>query len=524
MKDTLCSYYTNSDEITSYMVARLGIEDNDIILEPSAGEGIFIDKILTQNKAVQVDALDINADAIKILDAKYQDIPSITVRKTDTLLDEKLDSICSPKLWIKQTNTLLDEQLNFFGSIGGYYNKVIGNPPYGAWQDYEKRSQLKKKYPGQYVKETYSLFLLRCISLLKNNGRLSFIIPDTYLFLNLHSKLRKLLLTSTKIIEIITFPSKFFPGVSFNYSNLSIITLERTTKENALNNTIRVIQGFESSNEFQLLFGDRKLPDHLETFYLKQTDVLLNDKHRFILTDNSTHSTIKNTTVKLGDVANIVTGFYTGDNKRFIRAYDDSVRGSKNYEKVNLSLIFNSTSLTGIENVPEGYIPYVKSASKTRYFREKNEWFIRWDKETINFYNSNKKSRFQNSAFYFKTGVAIPMVKASTIRAFYLENRVFDQSIVGIFPKDESKIFYILALMNSDIVNELIHVINPTANNSANYIKQIPYVEPSRKTLHEISRKVEQIISFIKEERVSESEQLHSEINLIIKNIYEDML
>ena len=116
------------------------------------------------------------------------------------------------------------------------------------------------------------------------------------------------------------------------------------------------------------------------------------------------------------------------------------------------------------------------------------------------------------------------MVKASTIRAFYLENRVFDQSIVGIFPKDESKIFYILALMNSDIVNELIHVINPTANNSANYIKQIPYVEPSRKTLHEISRKVEQIISFIKEERVSESEQLHSEINLIIKNIYEDML
>ena len=47
MKDTLCSYYTNSDEITSYMVNRLGISNNDVILEPSAGEGIFIDELLS---------------------------------------------------------------------------------------------------------------------------------------------------------------------------------------------------------------------------------------------------------------------------------------------------------------------------------------------------------------------------------------------------------------------------------------------------------------------------------------------
>ena len=132
MKDTFCSYYTNSDEITSYMVNRLEIEENDIILEPSAGEGIFIDQILNSNKMIQIDALDINAEAIKILNSKYQDLPSITVRETDTLLDERLDLLSSPELWIKQTDTLLDEQLNFFGSIGGHYNKVIGNPPYGA--------------------------------------------------------------------------------------------------------------------------------------------------------------------------------------------------------------------------------------------------------------------------------------------------------------------------------------------------------------------------------------------------------
>ena len=83
------------------------------------------------------------------------------------MLDERLDAFGIPELWLKRTDTLVDEQLDCFGAIGGHYDKVIGNPPYGAWQDYDKRDLLKKKYPSQYVKETYSLFLLRCISVLK---------------------------------------------------------------------------------------------------------------------------------------------------------------------------------------------------------------------------------------------------------------------------------------------------------------------------------------------------------------------
>ena len=177
MRDRLCSYYTNSKDITKYMVAKLGVVDQDVILEPSAGEGIFVDEVLESGRRVQIDALDIDRDAISILGKKYADNAAIVVRETDTLLDEQLD---------------------MFSSLGGHYTKVIGNPPYGAWQDYEKRNVLKKKFVGHYVKETYSLFLLRCISVLKRYGRLSFIIPDTYLFLNMHSRLREVLFTNTR--------------------------------------------------------------------------------------------------------------------------------------------------------------------------------------------------------------------------------------------------------------------------------------------------------------------------------------
>ena len=521
MKDLFCSYYTNSKEITSYMAAKLDVVDCDVILEPSAGEGIFIDEVLESNKTIQIDALDINDEAIAILRKKYENNPAVVVRETDTLLDEQLDSYSVSQLWLKQTDTVFDKQLDLFGALGGQYSKVIGNPPYGAWQDHEKRNILKKKFAGHYVKETYSLFLLRCISVLKMRGRLSFIIPDTYLFLNMHSRLREALFTNTKIDEILIFPSNFFPGVSFGYSNLSIITLERCEKSEALNNTFRVIQGFKSPNEFELLLGkDAILPEHLQVFNFTQKEILSVKQCRIILAEAKTTSLLLKDSKKLGDVADVVTGLYTGDNLRFIKAANKDVKGAKKYKVVSQDQVFSCTSLYGIPDVQEGYIPYIKSASKRRYVRQKDEWYVQWDKKIIDFYNKNKKSRFQNSSFYFKTGIGIPMVKSSILRAFLLEDRVFDQSIVGIFPKDTSKLYYMLALMNSDAINNLVHAINPSANNSANYIKQLPYIEPSERILSQIDNIVKEIISLEEDANFDKADELHNKLNSIIDKIY----
>ena len=520
MKDQFCSFYTNSEDITFYMSSRLGIHNGDIILEPSAGEGIFIDEVLKTRKKVHIDDLDINDDAISILQKKYDDNPDVDVRKTDTLFDSQLDKYDISQLWLKQTDTLLDEQLDFFNSTGGHYTGVIGNPPYGAWQDYERRDRLKKKYVGQYVKETYSLFLLRCISVLKLNGRLSFIIPDTFLYVNMHTKLRELLLKKTKIEEIIIFPSKFFPGISFGYSNLCIITLERSEMQVAINNSVKIYRGFKKSEEFRRLIVNDTLPSYIENFNLKQSDVLSNPQHRFVFADNQIVSLLKKTTVNLGDIADVVTGFYTGNNKKFIKAASDTVKGAKNYEVIDQSMIVDNSSTDGEPNLSEAYIPFIKSASETRYVRNHEDWYVRWDSETVSFYKADKKARFQNSDYYFKTGIGIPMVKSSKIKAFLMQNRVFDQSIVGIFPKDKAKLNYILALMNSDIINQIIHIINPTANNSANYIKLIPYIEPSCSALKIINDLVNKIFKLSEEGAISEVNKIEKEIDCMITDIY----
>jgi hypothetical protein len=500
MKDKFCSYYTNSVPITSYMTARLEIQENDVILEPSAGEGTFVDAVLDRNIPVHIDALEIDNNAIRALKAKYGSHTDIVIRKTDTLFDKLLDR---------------------FHAEGGYYTKIIGNPPYGAWQDYEKREILKKKYTGHYVKETYSLFLLRCISVLQMNGRLCFIIPDTFLFLNMHIRLREVLLTNTKINEILIFPSKFFPGVGFGYSNLSIITLERCNPAEAVENTIRIIQGFHSSAEFQYAFDEEeRFPAHIQIYKMKQKDILKGSQCRFALAKSQYADLLCMKKTTLGDIADVVTGFYTGDNKRFIRVLNSKIKGAKGYTSVNEEQIYECLSTEGIQNVAEGYIPYIKSASGQRYLHERDTWFVRWDCDTVSHYHNDKKARFQNSSFYFKTGIGIPMVKSRYIRAFLMENRVFDQSVVGIFPKDSHYVFYILALMNADVINDLVHIINPTANNSANYIKQIPFIEPPQDILRTIHLLVKEILFLLKWGNTNQANKLHQEVNQTICDLY----
>lgn len=105
------------------MVSKLGVVDNDIILEPSAGEGIFIDEVLETSKTVQIDALDINSDAISILKKKYEDNTAVVVRETDTLLDEQLDIYSMSQLWLKQTDTLFDQAIRYVQFLGRALHK-----------------------------------------------------------------------------------------------------------------------------------------------------------------------------------------------------------------------------------------------------------------------------------------------------------------------------------------------------------------------------------------------------------------
>lgn len=95
-----------------------------------------------------------------------------------------------------------------------------------------------------------------------------------------------------------------------------------------------------------------------------------------------------------------MTGFYSGNNKEFICAKSKEIKGAKNYRTVDCDKIYDCYDLTGIKNVAEGYVAYVKGSSDTRYIRKEDEWYVRWDKETVDFYIKDKNIRYESGNGY----------------------------------------------------------------------------------------------------------------------------
>lgn len=488
------AYYTKSDPILDYMVGMLNPCKDDRILEPCGGDGAFVDKIIERDPNANIDVFELNPSAVKILNEKYRVRNRVRVKLTDTLLDKEIIS----------------------GAAN--YDKIIGNPPYGARNEEDKKRKLEILYPDLYIKESYTLFLYSCIRSLKVGGKLCFIVPDTFLSLHRHESLRRFMLINSKIKEISLFPSSFFPGVNFGYANLCIILLEKCIDltEN-MNNIVSVKSNFSDVSELN--------SDNSPVISIEQRKIYQNLSSSFMFnSENYLVDLINNNRIyKIGDIARCVTGFYSGDDKKYLHPISKEVKNAGKYECVDPFKI-RSRPLDKVEvnqgiSTSDCMIPVVKGGNIA--YIKPSLWYMDWSCRAVTEYRESKKCRFQNSDYYFREGLAIPMIRSSKMTAALIEGRLFDQSIVGVFPHDPKWIKYLLAFFNSAVCSELIKIINPSANNSANYIKKIPFIVPEEEIRGKVEKIVDDIMTCLKK-GLSLPDYLKEELDNIFFSIYKE--
>lgn len=493
-QDSFQAYYTNCNFITSYMVGLLECNNQTSVLEPCAGDGVFIDEIMRQGLNPKIKAYELNKESIEVLRNKYIQNTNVEIKNEDFLL----------------LLALFREK----------YDRVIANPPYGAYQTPAKRKLLKREFPSLYAKETYGLFLARSMEMLKQSGRLVFIVPDTYLTLHMHEGLRKEIISKYTIESITTFPSNFFPGVNFGYAGLSIISILNSPPKQ--DQKIAVYSKLESQKDLPKLLTKEK--KKYEVCQLSYNQIKRNPCYAFFLPSEKWISSVLASKAKtINYYCSVVTGFYSGNDAKHLRRSPHVTRGAKKYLSINEKEICKDTHtlsppLDGFDNLA-CWVPIVKGGN--RRFYKPSEWFMNWSTEAVHEYRvtNKKKARFQNSQYYFQNGIAVPMVSSSSITASLIDGRLFDQSIVGIFPKVKytNLTYYILGFFNTEVCNKLIRTINASTNNSANYIKKIPLLIPSNELLDQITIEVERLIKLASKKQIQESElkKLNHYFNLI---------
>jgi adenine-specific DNA-methyltransferase len=220
-KDNLEIRKENGIYITPYTIIKKCFENEDIskykdILEPSFGSGQFIDVITElvkiKNKRgkfkVNINGVELYDELYKLVKNKYNKEKNITLFNVD-FLNWKTEKL---------------------------YDLIFGNPPYFELTiTKEQKEEYKEIVSGRV--NIYSLFIYKCINLLKSDGKLIFVIPTSLLSSKYFEKLRYYIHKTCIIDDIIILGSKDFKDA---LQSTMIFKITKLSETNLANNNFVV--------------------------------------------------------------------------------------------------------------------------------------------------------------------------------------------------------------------------------------------------------------------------------------------
>ncbi len=441
-----------------YIISRLlPINKNEKILDPCVGPGIFVEKLLEMEiDKNQISTFDINPEY------------SSHIKELGV------------------TFTVQDYLLSFSPLFSNQYDVIVGNPPYlnkASLYVGKNREKLQKIYGNINAHETYSMFIVSSIWRLKQGGKLGFITSDSFLTLNTHTKLRKFILNTCKIKELILAPNNLFDNQNVSTST-AIIILEKCfgkeKKEERFENIMRIIPSVKSEDDYDN-------PGKILEFKQKRYDLL---PFNLFFTDVEEEILqLFEKALKLEDHIKGYIGMHTHDNEKYIAAV----------EGTELADIFRNRNENGDkahkiiskkELETNKWKPYLKRGGADQYYRPIME-ALDWDPKSVQIYDIPKNVPFE------KEGIVISGV-SSRLSARYMPSGCYWDSnkAIGFIIKDKDlSIEYSLGLLNSSLYNYLMKdILNNTNSIQITGIHALPFIKPDEVLKQKIEMQVKSII------------------------------
>ncbi len=177
---------------------------------------------------------------------------------------------------------------------------------------------------------------------------------------------------------------------------------------------------------------------------------------------------------KLADFCRICQGMTTSDNKRFVRRW---------YEVEPGSIAFGCRSAEEAAATGKTWFPYNKGGPVRRWYG--NHSYVvnyRSGGEALRAFHAelNKTrcgGRLKNADMYFKPGITWTFITESCRFGVRVqpEGFLFDVSGSCLFPPEEDRL-YLMGLLSSSVVREMLQMTNPTMNFQAENLRSLPYL------------------------------------------------
>jgi hypothetical protein len=393
---------------------------------------------------------------------------SLIIPHTDAKDLEKI----SVSLADKANNSDLFNRHNLMGILQGIvqlsalsrkYHCVVDNPPYMTSDNFNKElfNYSRLTYGDSYY-DLMAAFMEAGLFALKPKGYLGMINQHSWMFLSSYTQLREKIIAKNLIENLLHLGPRTFPEISGEVVQSASFVIKKDSIDSEgvyLRLTKLKSTEIKRKNTIQILNGELK-----EGIYNSDQNLFQN-----IPTSRIGYWFNKDKTKvfkhkKLGELQEVKAGVLSGKDPFFV----------KNWTEVMYKTIgFNLNAHSQLLKINPKWVPITNGGSFRRWYGNLvNIMDFKNDAENI---RNRPKNNFRLRAkeYYFIQGINWTLQKVRFSVRESPEGVLFGNGSRTIFTP-ESDFHYIIGLFNSNVVEEILSLYNPTTNFVNEDIKQVP--------------------------------------------------
>lgn len=348
--------YSTPPDIARFLVEWAVRSPNDTILEPSCGNGVFLEEACRRLSSLgaTVDAIQDQILGIEIETDDFKEAKNRLQAVLLSLTRERLEKHSSPQLTLtifrpQNPNVLNADLFDFFEQhqLSRKFDVVVGNPPFIRYQNWKAKSRdlafeimENAELKPNRLTNAWVPFVLASSLFLGPNGRLAMVVPAELLQVSYAAQLRLFLSKIFHFMTILTFKKLIFPaiqqevilllaeGSSVKDHGINVIELE----DEASLETLHLLSGETGTQTLKPIEPEK---DKWTQYFLSRDEILL-------LREIQGHDGL----TRFGDIASVDVGIVTGKNRFFVIDID-TVRKFKLNDYV-IPLVGRTAFLKGV--------------------------------------------------------------------------------------------------------------------------------------------------------------------------------
>ena len=336
------------------------------------------------------------------------------------------------------------------------YDVVVTNPPYmGSSNMDAKLSEFVKKHYPDSKSDLFAVFIERCGQMTDKNRYQAMITQHAWMFLSSFEKLRgKLLLKDT--VNMAHLGPRAFEEIGGEVVQTTSFVLRNSHIADYKGTYCRLIQPTtQQGKEDMFLAGENRYIARQSNFSKipgSQVAYWVSDR----IFDSFCRSKVNSIAFSDGQIL-------TGDNEKYLRMLWE---------------------VEATEIRKDGKWMLHAKGGEFRKWAGNLEWVVKWSHDAIEHYKHDKIARFPKEQILFRRGVTWSLVSTNpTFGARLLpESQTFNKAAATVLFYDEKYVLYVLALLNSSVINYLSKIINPTLNNNIKDILAMPFIYDAEKS------------------------------------------